>query len=218
MLQLNVRLYKLVAISLLALVSSCQKKRYHSEQSLVKLDTVPEVLHSVYRWQKDKNAYFLDPKKSPLRPKEKKVFKRLSFFTPDTAYQVRAAFYANRSPDTLYLKTNTGDKSAEVVYGNLYFNLKGEPFELPVYRAVDASDDYLFLPFSDQTNGVSSYGGGRYIDLTYPLADTITLDFNKAYNPYCAYNPKYSCPLVPPQNFLDTEIFAGERAFELFQK
>lgn len=214
--RLNVRLYKLIALSVLGV--GCQSKRYHSDYSLVNLDTVPAVLHSVYEWQKDKNNYFLHPDKSPLRPKEKKVFKRLSFFTPDTAFQVQATFIENSSPDTLYLKTNTGDKSAEVVYGNLYFSLQGQPFDLQVYRAVDASDDYVFLPFSDQTNGVLSYGGGRYIDLTYPLADTITLDFNKAYNPYCAYNPKYSCPLVPPQNFLDVEIRAGERAFDLFQK
>jgi uncharacterized protein (DUF1684 family) len=74
--------------------------------------------------------------------------------------------------------------------------------------------DYLFLPFADLTNGEETYGGGRYLDLTIPTGNTILLDFNKAYNPYCAYNPKYSCPLVPKQNRLDIPIIAGVKAFK----
>ena len=74
--------------------------------------------------------------------------------------------------------------------------------------------DYLFLPFTDNTNGEQTYTGGRYIDLSIPDGDTIVVDFNKAYNPYCAYNKKYSCPIVPSVNNLDTEIRAGVKAFE----
>jgi len=75
-------------------------------------------------------------------------------------------------------------------------------------------EDYLFLPFTDATNGNETYGGGRYIDLSIPNGDQIVIDFNKAYNPYCTYNKKYSCPIVPSQNALDIEIFAGVKAFK----
>jgi len=74
--------------------------------------------------------------------------------------------------------------------------------------------DYLFLPFTDLTNGEQTYMGGRYLDLSIPEGDTIVLDFNRAYNPYCVYNKKYSCPLVPPVNALNTKISAGIKDFE----
>ena len=74
--------------------------------------------------------------------------------------------------------------------------------------------DYLFLPFTDKTNGSETYTGGRYIDLSIPEGDTLEINFNKAYNPYCAYNPKYSCPIVPGVNALDTEVRAGVKAFK----
>ena len=75
-------------------------------------------------------------------------------------------------------------------------------------------EDYLFLPFLDNTNGVTSYGGGRYIELRISKGDSIEIDFNSAYNPYCAYNEKYSCPIVPRENYLDIEVKAGVKAFK----
>ena len=71
----------------------------------------------------------------------------------------------------------------------------------------------MFLPFSDLTSGNETYGGGRYIDLEIPKGKTITIDFNQAYNPYCAYNPKYSCPIVPAENELLTNVNAGVKKF-----
>ena len=75
-------------------------------------------------------------------------------------------------------------------------------------------EDYLFLPFLDDTNGEESYGGGRYIDCRIPEGDTIEIDFNKAYNPYCAYNENYSCPIVPRENYLAIEVKAGVKVFK----
>ena len=75
-------------------------------------------------------------------------------------------------------------------------------------------EDYLFLPFTDKTNGDSSYGGGRYLDLKLPEGDSIIIDFNQAYNPYCAYNDKYSCPVPPKSNNLDIEVLAGVKTFK----
>ena len=78
----------------------------------------------------------------------------------------------------------------------------------------DGFDNYLFLPFLDDTNGEESYGGGRYIDLRIPKNDELVIDFNKAYNPYCAYNEKYSCPIVPRENYLALKVEAGVKVFK----
>jgi len=211
-------LINLFLLTLWLSVLSCQEKRYHAEVTRVNLDTVPEHLHTVYEWQINKNEYFLDPSTSPLRPKEKKTFNGLDFFTPSSKYQVKALFREAFKKDTIQMKTTTGSVTNEIVYGNLFFELNNRRHVLLVYREVDAVDDYVFLPFTDLTNGDLTYGGGRYIDLTYPLKDSVLIDFNKAYNPYCAYNPKYSCPLVPSANHLETAILAGEKSFDLFKK
>jgi len=205
-------------LTLWLLVVSCQEKRYHAEVTRVNLDTVPENLQAVYEWQINKNEYFLDPSTSPLRPKEKKRFDGLDFFTPSSKYQVKALFREAFKRDTIQMKTTTGSVTNEILYGNLFFQLNDRCHVLPVYREVDAVDDYVFLPFTDLTNGDLTYGGGRYIDLNYPLKDSVLIDFNKAYNPYCAYNPKYSCPLVPSANHLETMILSGEKSFDLFKK
>jgi hypothetical protein len=106
-----------------------------------------------------------------------------------------------------------------VKYGIVTFNLKRNAYRLNVYQNQDLMkkegyEDYLFLPFLDDTNGEESYGGGRYIDLRIPEGDEVVIDFNKAYNPYCAYNEKYSCPIVPRENYLDLKVEAGVKAFQ----
>ena len=203
--------------SLLILLASCAEKRYHEDQTSVDLDTVPLALQESYKWQFEKNETFKGPE-SPLRPKEKTAFKRLSFFTPDTSFLVNARFELESEPKAFDMPTTANSFTKEVVYGRLYFSLKGVPQVLEVYRAHEAKDNYLFLPFFDKTSGVSTYGGGRYIDLSYPLADSVVIDFNKAYNPYCAYNPKYACALVPAVNTLSVAVEAGEKRFDLLFK
>ncbi len=126
-----------------------------------------------------------------------------------------------RTPDALafLMPTNTNEYEKEVVYGIVYFQLNGKDHQLEIYqneelKLKEGFEDYLFLPFTDQTNGEETYGGGRYIDLRVPQTDTMTIDFNRAYNPYCAYNKKYSCPLVPAVNHLNLAIEAGVKAFK----
>jgi TonB family protein len=105
--------------------------------------------------------------------------------------------------------------STERIYGYVNFVLRGKEFRMPVYQSRDLMNsaeyaDYLFFPFSDKTNGSTTYAGGRYIDLRIPKeGNTIIIDFNKAYNPYCAYNKAYSCPLIPEENQMDIDVLAG---------
>lgn len=118
------------------------------------------------------------------------------------------------------MPTYSGVKKTYVKYGTLRFRLNGRKQSLNVYRSLSLQanakyKDYLFIPFKDKTNGMISYGGGRYLDLkTTDLKDnTYTLDFNKAYNPYCAYSDGFNCPIPPAANHLAIEIKAGEKKF-----
>ncbi|WP_234997888.1 DUF1684 domain-containing protein [Mucilaginibacter sp. OK098] len=114
----------------------------------------------------------------------------------------------------------SGTGQQYVRYATLSFTLKGKPMQLSLYKSVSLSklpqySDYLFLPFADETNGVSTYAGGRYIDLSTGdlKGNTLVIDFNKAYNPYCAFGGGYSCPKPPDENKLQVAIEAGEKTF-----
>ncbi|WP_055445491.1 DUF1684 domain-containing protein [Lacinutrix himadriensis] len=169
-------------------------------------------------WQREQNADFKDASKSPLKAKDRKTFRTLDFYKFDANFVVTATL--ERTPDSEWfkMKTTTDRVSKERVYGVLSFQLNGNSYRLDVYQGQDLMqkegfEDYLFLPFIDNTNGDTTYGGGRYIDLRIPEGDTLTLDFNQAYNPFCAYNEKFSCPIVPRNNYVDESIEAGVKAF-----
>ena len=170
-------------------------------------------------FQEELNAEFKNPESSPLPDRFRIDFESLEFFEPDTNYIVEAELV--RTPEALpfSMPTTTGRESTEVVYGIAKFTLNGKDHELEIYQSPELItqaeyEDYLFLPFTDNTNGEETYGGGRYLDLRIPKGNKIILNFNKAYNPYCAYNKKFSCPIVPKVNNLDTEIKVGVKAFE----
>ena len=173
-------------------------------------------------YQQKLNASFKDASKSPLKKKDLKDFKGLAFFPVDSSFIVRAKLVRTPNASTFEMATTTDRKPNYKQYGVLTFRLQGKDCKLPIYQSQDdAKDekykDYLFLPFTDYTSGNDSYGGGRYMDvmLTDIEADeTIVLNFNNTYNPYCAYNDKYSCPLTPRENHIDLEIKAGIKVFE----
>ena len=172
-------------------------------------------------FQKEINSEYKDASKSPLKEKDLKNFKGLDFFKFDSTYVVTARFTRTVEEKPFKMKTTTDRLPEYVKYGELTFELKGKEFKLNVYQNQDLMkkegyEDYLFLPFLDDTNGEESYGGGRYIDMRIPEGDTLTIDFNSAYNPYCAYNEKYSCPIVPLENYLETEVRAGVKAFKKY--
>jgi len=112
----------------------------------------------------------------------------------------------------IQLQTSIGDLRDFDVYGTFVFEHNGEQQRLTAYKMVPESPDYdvLFVPFKDATTGKQSYGAGRYLDVPRQDADDYTLDFNTAYNPSCAYSPRYNCPYPPPQNTLKIAVEAGE--------
>ncbi|GAB1857294.1 DUF1684 domain-containing protein [Flavobacteriaceae bacterium MHTCC 0001] len=169
-------------------------------------------------FQRDLNAVFKDASKSPLKDKDRKTFEGLEFFKFDSTYIVTANFKRTPNAQPFKMQTTTDRTPTYIKYGEAVFHLNGKPHSLNLYMSLDmefggVSNTTLFLPFLDETNGLESYGGGRYIDTEIPTGSTVIIDFNTAYNPYCAYNDKYSCPLVPRDNYLKTRVEAGVMAF-----
>ena len=195
-----------------------QEKKYH-EANLEEKIVLTDALAGILEFQKELNAEYKNPETSPLPDRYRKDFNGLDFFEPDTNYVVVAKFERTPNAIPFLLATTTDRKTEELLYGIAQFELNGEKRQLEIYQSLGLIEqeeykDYLFLPFLDNTNGEETYGGGRYIDLIIPDGDKIIIDFNRAYNPYCAYNKKYSCPLVPKQNYLDTRVVAGVKNFK----
>lgn len=175
-------------------------------------------LYAVEKFQNELNAEYADAKTSPLLPDDLKVFNSLDFYPANEKFFVVAQFIRTENELPFEMKTSTDRKPVYVKYGEAHFNIDGQFFKLNIYRNIELSKkeqykDYLFLPFSDLTCGSESYIGGKYIDLKIPQGDSIVIDFNRSYNPYCAYSPKYSCPKVPLENDLKIEIRAGVKKF-----
>lgn len=195
----------LVYLLLIVLVSGCtQEKR---------------ALLGETEFQRKMNANFKDATKSPLKDKDRKHFKGLDFFTFDSTFVVTATLTRTPEEKPFKMKTTTDRLPEYVKYGVVEFQIEGKIHQLNVYQDLGllkmvGQEDYLFLPFLDNTNGDTSYGGGRYVECRIPEGNVIIIDFNTAYNPYCVYNEKYSCPIVPRENYLPIEVKAGVKAFK----
>lgn len=169
-------------------------------------------------FQDELNKSYADKEKSPLTEEDFKTFTHLDFFPITDEFIIKAKFIRARKEKPFEMKTTTARLPIYKKYGELHFTFEGNEYKLNVYQNLDlikkeGYEDYLFLPFSDTTNGEETYIGGRYIDCRIQKELEWTIDFNKAYNPYCAYNYKYSCPIVPMENDLPIAIKAGVKKF-----
>lgn len=175
--------------------------------------------------EKHREEYKADFLKNANSPLKKEDFEYLRFFEPNEKFKVACEFVAVKKrkksrEKPLEIPTSSGQTATYTKFGELRFEIDGKPYKLTVYQSLSARRmpqyrDYLFIPFKDLTNGKESYGGGRYLDLRMKQieGDKIYLDFNKAYNPYCAFSAGYSCPIPPKENHLKVAIEAGEQAF-----
>lgn len=146
--------------------------------------------------------------------------KYLQFFVPDETYKVLASFEKITDAQGFSMPTSTKSMQQYFKYGSITFTVNNHLCHLYVYQsknlmATKEYANYLFIPFTDASNGVETYEGGKYIDLTMQdiKNNTITIDFNKAYNPYCCYVAGYSCPIPPKENALEIPILAGEKKY-----
>jgi uncharacterized protein len=163
------------------------------------------------QFRAEKDEFYQYDHHSPLTPDQKRDFKGLAYFSENSALVIKARIDRNVQPGTIQMETTKGEKQAFRRYGVVRFEVDGQPAQVTLYASEGSSHD-LFLPFRDATSGKQSYGAGRYLDL-HAHGDEVVVDFNYAYNPNCAYNPDWNCPLPPAENWLKVAILAGEMKF-----
>lgn len=178
----------------------------------------PGKLHEIQAWQNEMNEKFKDPEHSPLKKEAVETFEGLEFFEIDTGFYVVAAIELTPEAKPFKMRTTTSRLADYRQYATATFKLGEQEFSIPVYQnlrllKMEGYENYLFIPFNDLTNGHESYAGGRYVESEITGEEWIVIDFNKAYNPYCVYSDRYSCPIPPPENFLETEIKAGVKKY-----
>lgn len=169
----------------------------------------------INRLREEKDGFFKTDLDSPIPLEERPTFKGLKYYTPDEAYRVLARLELLDKLEPVTIITSIGSRQSYLKYGNLRFEISGVKLELKAYKSTeDPFARSLFVPFSDETSGSETYGSGRYLDLEESGGDEYELDFNLAYNPYCAYNPDYTCPIPPRENRLQVKILAGEKNYK----
>ncbi|MEQ8705273.1 MAG: DUF1684 domain-containing protein [Phaeodactylibacter sp.] len=173
---------------------------------------------TIRKHRKHYKQEFLEDERAPLN---RKGVKKLRFYAPDTSYRVTATFERTTDAESFDMPTYSGITKPYVKFGTATFQLKDTTLQLAVYQSLrlirmPQYRDYLFIPFKDDTNSVETYGGGRYMDITKSAIQDgrLTIDFNKAYNPWCAYSDGYNCPIPPLENHLPVLIEAGELDYQ----
>ena len=177
-----------------------------------------KIIKEIKKSQKELNKEFLNPETSILDSLDQITFKGLEFYRIDTKFHIEAKFVRTPNEEPFLMKTSTDRLPEYVKYGEAHFTLDKKELVLNIYQntkysKIEEYKDDLFLPYTDLTSGDGSYGGGKYLDLKIPKGSTIIIDFNKTYNPYCAYSHRYSCPVPPEENDVLVRIEAGVKEY-----
>ena len=172
-------------------------------------------LTQINRARQEKINFLRAADDSPFQTEGALPYRNPVYYETDSRYRVRATLTKNTIKEPFALGNTGGQQEQFFIYGYADFTLDGQPCRLMLLDPLDNDDpDYLFLPFADATSGKETYGSGRFLDLRKPkTGSTIVVDFNLAYNPYCAYNETFICPLPPSRNVLSVAINAGEKNF-----
>ncbi|MCF6361117.1 MAG: DUF1684 domain-containing protein [Cyclobacteriaceae bacterium] len=179
---------------------------------LTKEENPQQYLDNLSIHRHDQVEFFRFSLESPFL-QQKINFSYLNYYTADLNYRIEAVYKKRAKQDTLSLATSTGTIDKFLVVGTANFKWQETDNTLLVLASTQRNDPTLFIPFLDKTSGEATYGGGRYLDVQPAQRGKILLDFNKAYNPYCAYMEGYTCPFPPKENRLAVAIVAGEKSF-----
>ena len=162
------------------------------------------------RFRAEKDRVFRKEPHSPLTPEQRDAFAGLVYFDENPQLVINGTVDRDVEPGEVRMATSAGEEQVYQRYGVVRFRVDGEAAQVVLYASDDS--DVLFIPFRDATSGHETYGAGRYLEV-HAHGDDVTIDFNYAYNPNCAYDPAWSCPLPPAENWLKVPIRAGEKAF-----
>ena len=179
----------------------------------------------IHEWKKrlkmereQKDTFFSIHPQSPIPLEEREKFKELDYYPPDPDYKFKLKLHEHPKKKTTKMSYTKGEEQQFIRWGEFRFKIDGQQQMLQAYKS-NPEEERLFVPFRDATSGKETYGAGRYLDLE-PERDLTAdgkwvLDFNKAYNPWCVYSENYTCPFVPPENWLEVPIHAGEKTYSL---
>ena len=161
-------------------------------------------------FRQQKNEFFRTSPQSPLADEQKQDFEGLRYFPENNGLRYELEIDEFEDQNEVQIQTNTGEVQTYSRFGEVKFEVDGEEASLTIYE----NENGFFLPFADALAGDETYGAGRYLDPHELPGGKLLLDFNMAYNPYCAYNANWSCPLTPPENRIGVPIRAGEKVFD----
>lgn len=159
------------------------------------------------KFRTSKDDFLAKDHHSPLTTDQKREFNGLDYFSENANLRLELDIEEFSEKEVIEMQTSTGDVQKHTRYGKIHFEVSGEEVELTLYKDPHG----YFLPFADSLAGEETYGAGRYLEPDALLGGKVLVDFNYAYNPYCAYNDLYSCPLTPWENRLKVPIEAGEK-------
>jgi len=177
---------------------------------------VDDYAFRVEQERREKDHWFREGHDSPIPHEVRHAFRGLDYYPIDPGLRFRLRISVSPEQEPLTFPTSKGTQQQYLRYGTFEFSVAGETARLHGYRPAHAhgAQDYVFVPFRDATSARETYGAGRYLDLPFQPSGVYDVDFNRAYNPYCAYSDDYVCPLPPPENWLKVPIRAGERNWE----
>lgn len=173
-------------------------------------------LNEILNQRQEKDSLMIADPHSPFKRSPAIQFSKLKYYDPDQRYRFKSKLHRHENPDTVFVLGTKGEYRVAIIEGYLAFKFDGKDYKINVYKSHTRTGEfYHSIWFTDKTTGYETYGVGRYIDFEMEADPeyTYTLDFNKAYNPYCAYNSVYACPIPREEDHLDLAITAGEKNF-----
>ena len=194
---------------MVAINFSCNKKIPETKE-------MKEYVQSILRERAEKNSSMQFDAYSPFHRDTSVTFKPLSYYEPNPEFVFKSKLFYKEKHDTVIIMGTKGEPRTVIVIGNVELNKDGKIHSVNIYKAFSRSGDvYYSIWFTDRTTGKETYGVGRYLDFELDADSNFiyTIDFNKAYNPYCAYTPMYTCPIPREEDYIDMPIEAGEKNF-----
>ena len=165
------------------------------------------------RYRAEKDEFFRRSEDSPFPRTERGSFTGLNYFEPAPSFRFESRLHRYPDPASVMMTTSKGTRQLFNRVGYFEMNVDGKQVRVQAYQSAERADPNIFVPFRDATSGKESYGAARYLDLEVEHDDSYAVDFNYAYNPYCAYSEDYVCPLPPQENWLSVPIPAGEKKY-----
>jgi uncharacterized protein len=176
-------------------------------------DDVETWKRALLRFRVQKDEFMRLERDSPFARSGQQDFNGLKYFEPDPSFRFEAKLQRYRAEASVMMTTSTGARQLFNREGRFDLSIGGQPFPLQAYQPAERDDPSLFIPFRDTTSGKETYGAGRYLEMRVEHDDEYLVDFNYAYNPYCAYVEGFVCPLPPAENFLKVAVRAGEKKY-----